>query len=80
MVRLTRSVELPLASVIFRVSQDASDIDLTPLEVNHADQAVSVPKDIEHGEFSHLIGMLESGADVAEASPLSSFGNLKPGT
>lgn len=58
---------------IERLRQNMANVNLSPVVVDGGNEAHFVPADVEHREFSHLVGMgknLAKGLDVREPTPL----------
>lgn len=54
------------------------DVDDLPAVLDHQDQPVLVPTNVEHRESIRGIGMREVGADIGQMSPCGSFGYAMP--
>jgi hypothetical protein len=57
-----------------------ADKNLASVVMDNADQAVSISKNIENGESTHLICTLQRSPHVVEPVPICLLSDLGPGT
>src|SRR5712692_4367919 len=74
-----RSSLLPFLLVVFLVTQNAPDVDHSPLVFDGCDQPASVVPDIEYHETPDHVRVFPTVPNVGEALPIRVAGNLEPG-
>jgi hypothetical protein len=65
-----RSSTFPFAKVILLVRQNVPDENFAAVKVDHTDQAVLLPANVEHAESPDLIGASVPFAKLRERLPL----------